>query len=95
MANTIRDVLETQDWAKSFLRKGDQNGTTDMSGIQRSNNKELGSNLSTREFTMPVSRKVVQQDGENESVEIYDTDDPENKYRRRGVMQLLVALGIV
>ena len=66
-----------------------------MSGIQRSNNDTSGANLSGREFTMPVSRKVAQADGDESAVEIYDTDEPENKYRRRGVMQLLVALGIV
>lgn len=93
MANTLRDVLEVQDWTKAFLSGGESSSSSNLNGIQSPiiDNSD-GSGRDPFTFT-PISRKAGAKDDGNDLV--YDTDDAENKYRRRGMMQLLVALGIV
>jgi len=106
LANTLRDVLGAQEWAKPFLN---DNSDTVFKSLPRQPESGLspepgkghagtpGDSAPGRipfGFANPVSRKVAV-DRDDVSDYGIDSDEAENKYRRRGMMQLLVALGIV
>ena len=78
-------MLGTQAWAKSFLQGGAGKNTIEVGGLEQSGDG--------RE-QIAISRKSGARDSDAEFSE-YDSDTTENKYRRRGVMQLLVALGVL
>jgi len=109
LANTLRDVLATQEWAKSFLVDPERDSNSMFKNLPRQPESGLcpepgkghagnpGDSAPGRipfGFGNTVSRKVAV-DRDDSSDYGIDSDEAENKYRRRGMMQLLVALGLV
>jgi len=103
LAITLRDVLGAQDWAQSFLSDSNRGvpamGSSKAAGMSSpghaGNPGEPSSNRTVAFGSVPISRKTVVDDDDKPNFSEVDADEAEHKYKRRGVMQLLVALGLV
>jgi hypothetical protein len=96
--------LAAQEWAQSFV--GDpkrannslpfknQPGKSPEAADSQGHAGNAGDTRTTF-VSNPVSRKSVADDGDDTPDYDVDPDAAEHKYRRRGVMQLLVTLGLL
>lgn len=104
LAQALRDVLAAQEWAQAFVGDSKRNSSLSFkpqSGVKSDDLKGHAGNppdasRGTTVVLNPVSRKSVADDSDdNHDYGAEDADEAEHKYRRRGVMQLLVTLGLL
>lgn len=96
LALIIRDILATQDWAQPFLSKSNTNPLTSTPKINSPVASPSTPTTGERDFAFtPISRKSALSGKDIVDPSHIDADDPEHKYRRRGLTQLLVALGLI
>ena len=92
--------MATQDWAQPFLSKSNTNSlhisTPKLNSPVASPSHPSTPTTGERDFAFtPISRKSALSGKDIVDPSHIDADDPEHKYRRRGLTQLLVALGLM